>query len=380
MKLRTMFALRRANEYLQKVRDLATVLATMGGRPSLLSGIGLVAHAAGFLASSVSKEYSEIVTHWHRIPLRLELHQEFRDALLPTLQHRENEWLCCRLGDQNVIACMDYGWTSGHFFAEKDPKAVVSWVREQMWKKYGPRTTISPSGTGLAFEPSQAFHALPSRRAQEVWGRIKSMVRIGEHRSVLLNGVPRTGKSTIARQVVLLAESELKREFRVLRIPLPEFGLFGSISTSTIETILLFLLPDVVLLDDVDRLGSGDSLLDLFEMMHRTVPLVLATSNRAKILTPALRLPGRVDEVLEVNDSGLELAEQVMSYQWFKLNCEQREILASWPVALIHELKLRMDYHQDLNLAEEMGELILRAQEACDFSRAPPTIPNQKAS
>jgi hypothetical protein len=291
------------------------------------------------------------------------LHGAIRAALARHTIRCDGAWLHAEIEGQAVLAHMDQGDTSGRFFAEHDPEAVLAWLRRELWAGVGQRATVVPVGRWsdcMDLRESTPGDAHDSQRAREVWERIAPMVRAGKVRSVLLDGPPRTGKSTIARRLILNAEEALGRPLSVLRICVADFDY---LRTSSIYGAVAFLQPDVVMIDDLDRFGNSSSLLDLFEHMRAHVRLVIATSNDPTKLPLALRLPGRLDEVLEVTGAGPDLAAHVLGVIWCRLTEPQREVVAGWPVALIEELSVRLTHRPGASPADEVASLEKRAQE-----------------
>ena len=68
--------------------------------------------------------------------------------------------------------------------------------------------------------------------------------------------------------------------------------------------LLEALRPEMIIVDDIDRVGEValTGKLPLFEERHCEVPLVLFTSNDHTRLPAALRRPGRIDQIIEVDE------------------------------------------------------------------------------
>lgn len=342
MKISTSFQLQRASNILKRVSDVATALAFAGGRLTPLSILGIATHLATFIVGCASKEMSEVVADWPQLTTASELHSLMRSALVPTARRYVDEWMLCDVEGQGVLVRMGAEWSRGTFYVERDREALLAWLRERTWQRYGNHLTLAPVGRWgeeVALRPMGPAPVHDSERAREVWRRVRPMVLAGETRSVLLDGKPRTGKSTIVRQVLRTAEAELGRPLRVLRIIVSDF-LY--LSPSVIVSAVELYQPHALVIDDVDRLGGLDQLLDMFEQIRATTLLVLVTSNDSSKLPLALRLPGRIDEVLEVKGAGVDLAREVLGPLWAGLTVEQQGAVASWPVKVVDELGIRM--------------------------------------
>lgn len=117
----------------------------------------------------------------------------------------------------------------------------------------------------------------------------------GIRRNVLLQGRPGCGKSTFcfhaARMLskrTLLLTAEFCSEVRATDWAL----------------MLAVLRPEMVIVDDVDRVGGAafETKLRMFEEGHCEIPFVLFTSNDHTRLPRAMRRPGRIDQIIMVDE------------------------------------------------------------------------------
>lgn len=363
MNLRTMFALRRTSDVLSKVRDAATALAFAGGRLTPLSAIGILTHVAAFVVGVSSRDLTSIATKWPQVRVPAELFGVLHSALDVAALHRSDNWSHCEILGHTVL--MNAERCLLHVDGDEGAQqAVLGWARESLWRGLGQSVLLVPVGRwgdATTLRPSPERPAIDSARAREVWARVAPVLAAGHMRAVLLDGPPRTGKSTVARQLVQNLGGLLGRSPRVLRIAVSDFSyLQPSVVTSAVE----MLRPDVLVLDDIDRFASSSQLLDMFEAVRPHLRLLVATSNNPKALPVALRLPGRIDEVLLVGGAGAELAASVLGTMWDQLEESQRVVVAGWPVALIEDLRLRLIHLQGAQADVEVAELQRRAAEA----------------
>lgn len=364
MKLRTMFALRRTSDGLGKVREVATAMAFAGGRLTPLSAIGIAAHLAAFIVGICSKDLASVAVKWPRLNVANELHGILHSALSSAAVHRSEDWSHCEVDGRSVLMHMAQDWHSGAFHVEREPEAVLAWVREETWRRYGAQLLLAPVGRwgdSATLRPSDDPPPIDSTRAREVWARIVARLAANQPRAVLLDGPPRTGKSTIARQLVRFTAEMLGREARVLRVAVSDFAY---LSPNVVVSAVELLKPDVLVLDDIDRFSGAAQLLGMFESVRQHLRLVVATSNDPKALPVALRLPGRIDEVLVVGGAGAELAACVLGAYWSLLAEGQQGVVAGWPVALIDDLRLRLTHLHGASAEVEVAELQRRAAEA----------------
>ncbi len=370
MKLGNVFRLRRVGDTFGKVKDVATALA-LAGRLTPLSAVGIAAHLAGFVVSLCSRDMAEVARGWTRMTIAPELHRILRAALTPHVRHRADSWIHCEVVGVGVLVEMGVEHVSGSFYVDGDPTPLLVHLRDEVWRQAGLRARLAPYGRwgeSVDVLPSPEPPDVDSEAARSAWARVGPMLAGGEPQGVLLDGVPRTGKSTIARRLVSLYEAQLGRPARVLRFAVADFY---ALSPSLVEETAALLRPDALLIDDLDRIGFADHLLGLFERLRLHVPLVVASSNDAAKLPVALRLPGRFDLVIEVKCAGAELARAVAGSAWGRLTAEQQGLAAGWPVSLVRALRLRVELLPGCDIASTVAELEQRAAEALRPQPAP---------
>lgn len=127
-------------------------------------------------------------------------------------------------------------------------------------------------------------------RVEEFARSVQRYLDAGISRAYVLHGVPGTGKTTHVRQYALRTNK------RLLVVPLK------ALSTDDVEHWVDMLLPDVVLMDDMDRATSGlDEAINTLEDMRRKHPgmVVIATVNHLSRMNGALLRPGRLGKRME---------------------------------------------------------------------------------
>lgn len=136
----------------------------------------------------------------------------------------------------------------------------------------------------------------------EVWARYRDA---GIRRCVLLQGVPGNGKSTFARQ----AARRLSNRTVILSSEAA-----SNISASDWQLMLEVLRPEMIVIDDVDRLADSvlEGRLRMFEEQHCDVPFIIFTSNDHTRLPRPMRRPGRIDQILELDEPDRSVLEYVV--------------------------------------------------------------------
>lgn len=126
----------------------------------------------------------------------------------------------------------------------------------------------------------------------------------GVRRNILLQGKPGTGKSTLCRE----AARRLSSRTLILTAQY-----LDNVASSDWQMLLQLLAPDMVIVDDIDRIGYNlEGKLTLFEEGHCSVPFVLMTSNELERLPQAMRRPGRIDMILELDEPEPEVMDEII--------------------------------------------------------------------
>ncbi len=123
--------------------------------------------------------------------------------------------------------------------------------------------------------------------------QLRAFREAGMRRSVLLQGPPGTGKSTLC----LHAARRLVDRSLFLS---PDA--LGELRAAEWEALTWLFAPEMVIVDDVDRVGHGrlECKLRFFEDRYCEIPFVLFTSNDAGELPAPMKRPGRIDQIIEI--------------------------------------------------------------------------------
>lgn len=203
--------------------------------------------------------------------------------------------------------------------------------------------------------------------------RVQAFQQHGFKRSYLLDGLPGTGKTTIARQVAAATGQPTVHFIHTdegLHVTTRSDSQSSTVNTTVghfgygLEFIRLY-KPGVIVFDDIDRLNRYEqyALLGFLERMHDAGTLI-ATSNNKAHLDPALRRPGRFDEVIDIPALDSLAVEALLGPD--KHVADQ---MLGWPIAYIVEWKQRRQVLGERAFSE-IPEMQTRIANAADDAAA----------
>jgi hypothetical protein len=222
-----------------------------------------------------------------------------------------------------------------------------SMISELVRNSTGPITEIaidsgSPERTVIR---DAVTNPLPSPRADEILAVTAPMLGHGTGRCILLTGEPGTGKTSMATWIA--GEVAPGGKVLVIRPDLTDMD------DPEIKTILDVWTPDVVIIDDIDKLE--DPLTNrVLETIRAGCTLTILTANNGldeHVMDGSLLRCERVDETFEVDGLGIDLqATGVLK----SLSEDDWTRVKTWPVAAQQEVGRRITYRgqSGLNLDE----------------------------
>lgn len=329
----------------ETVAHVGKTLCDVASKPTAAGIVGAAISVAGTYIHTLAKQTDTTPEGWEEVETGLS------SDILSDFEVQGYHGLHDFMG-QRVILRGTYAAVDG------DAEVFLSNLRRYVWERYGQAAVVSDwgsKGVELASNSEDAG-AQSSPRTEAVWERLAPCLRRGRSRAIMLDGRPGTGKSTMARALAAKVGGTL------LRIPLGKAGRFGE---EECEVLLRTLKPDVVIIDDFDRLGSSAiGTLDTLEKARKSFRLFIVTTNDLTRLDPAVTRAGRFDELFTVGSLGASYTSKVLGDDlWALLSEEQRTTANDWPVAFLEELKVRhgmADEVEGFDLSSEFTDLANR--------------------
>jgi hypothetical protein len=196
-----------------------------------------------------------------------------------------------------------------------------------------------------------------SKQTGEIIERIKLFNDKGHPRSYILDGPPGTGKSTAIRTIAA------KLGLKSVRVSTRQ--IFREGGSDSLQAIVETLRPEIIILDDLDRVHSPWDLLESLESYRKFCPILIATSNNIKRLTGACIRPGRLDEIIEFNQMDKDVIIKILGE-----DCKDiLDKVIDWPIAYINDFALRKSVvgkEQAVSEMEELRNRIKKISQAAD--------------
>lgn len=242
-------------------------------------------------------------------------------------------------------------------FCEKDETDIVlDEIGQLFWKTYSNNILLGITQSYHKYDDDPGLFARPddfsgfddfhSKEFYEANDYIKQFFYKGKNRAVIFYGNPGVGKSTIIRQIA----KDLN--VRSMRISIDSFKSFDVERTFNIINILK---PQVLIIDDFDKIEMTTSMLPIFEKLHKQIKLTMISVNNLNYFEDNIGLvrPERFDKFIKVERLDNVVIEKIISKKYMYLADKIKE----WPAAYIRELKENIDVLGDENIDKYLEEL-----------------------
>lgn len=236
----------------------------------------------------------------------------------------------------------------------------------QMFNRVLPSVLVIGPGSGndkYQCTPGK-LTGLRSKQGAEIAASTRPLLEGG--RSILINGRPGVGKSTMAQEIALAMDLGRTVVLEAGAVGYRKTNQLVSGSTNGKETVsssgsgsfamtLQLLSPGVVIIDDVDKI---DLPLQDLEAIRQVSKLVILTSNNGEfddVLDAAEIRPGRIDEVFNVKPEHTNRRPP-----FDKLSDTDWETVRDWPIASLNELEKRLNNRDTDIRLQDIGDRLTR--------------------
>ncbi len=185
----------------------------------------------------------------------------------------------------------------GPYLVRNREQETLSAIGDRIWRRLGSRCAAYGSD-GLVSDAHDIEGIIPSAKMISIETRVRLFLEQGIRRSYLFAGPPGTGKTMFIRHLAAsLGLSSLRVDLGLLA----ETHHANHVVSTSVETLVKLLRPDMLILDDIDRVRSSGRLLHFLEFAAREFRLVLASANCTDAMMGAALRPGRFDEVITID-------------------------------------------------------------------------------
>ena len=224
------------------------------------------------------------------------------------------------------------------FFSTEDgvsDEQFFSMIGRATWERLGSsitltteRTTDGSSTPMIKLRQTTNKDSYPSEQARALLKRIQQFKKIGERRSIMLDGPPGTGKSSMMRHIAEQIDD------LCLTVSVGEFK---TMENDDVFFMVNILKPSVLLIDDFDRIYDDEAFLSELELINSVSSLFIVSVNDTDRLDRSVLRPGRFDEIEAVDKIDYDVIHELIPWA----DDELMRLVSDWPVAFIVELAKR---------------------------------------
>lgn len=314
------------------------------------------------IAKNVWEYFDEGEGDWRRFPIEynkmvingakdLTVADEYLDADV------KFAYAClAKIGNERVGWVVENGQCiEGPYYREDREAETFDALGQLLWQMLGGKHLLYTT-SGLVLDAYHDHGVIPTDQMRELLDRTQLFMRAKEPRSYLLAGAPGTGKSVAIRWLATaLGLTSVRIDLRLLS---SDADSRGSTVAASLQTMLRILKPDVMILDDLDRIEVCAEVLAFLETARQSSRVVMASANRVGALRGAATRPGRIDDIIEFEFLDLNVVQKILGEF-----ADLAELVSELPAAYVAEFARRCRVLGREQALVDLPELIERSVE-----------------
>lgn len=340
-------ALRKIRPVARVVQSATSVIGNLA-KPTPLSVVNAVTGGLTTLAEIVDPNHVDAsapmysLNMWVQPALLLEGYARLGCKLVPgtdgtEVHHEDKMWKVAKTGQ---LWCYSDPWEIGIF---EITRRALDLVLPPVMR------LTSEKDKGLTLLPYELTSLRPEQ-AVEIAARTKALLGTSPHRSVMLEGRPGIGKTTIAQAIA--AEAGLGRV-----VVMDHTAIYPHTNVFQYELLSI----GVMIVDDVDKAAGRGFNTGTVERMRAGTRLLILTANNGRfdtVIDGAVGRPDRIDEVFTIR-----AVTPFRRAPFDQLPDQVWDEVSQWPIAYLNELERRILYTPGkLRLKDLSQRLTLRTR------------------
>ena len=131
--------------------------------------------------------------------------------------------------------------------------------------------------------------------------------------------------------------------------------------SAVLETMLRILKPDVMILDDLDRIDVSAQVLQFLETARQSCRIVMASANSVQALQGAALRPGRIDDIITFDKLDATVIARILG-----VDADLTDLVRDLPAAYVAEFGRRVRVLGREQALEDLPDLERRASETSE--------------
>lgn len=348
--------------FLEIASDASDVLIHLREKPKTTDYASIALKIANSWTHHSDKFKTRPFKGWNMVDL-----WEYKDFLYDISKRTFEHEVLQDIEDHKAILMnihgVEFGWddfgadsrVTGPYVRKDVPREVwMEALGKMVWAEVGSNSCEISKKKGVVeddfggggvtvFKVDRQDNVHESKVAHSILDRSKLFLDKGYNRSIMLYGVPGTGKSSAMRFV---AKEFGKYSLRI------SVGDLDHLSSEDMLLAIELLRPSTLMIDDFDRSINPTKFLTELEEFNNHVQLLMVSVNNIDRLDDAVVRPGRFDDVIEVDMLDSEIVDRLIGED---IPDDVRKRLRKLPIAFVVEFHKRREV---LGLEKALEEVV----------------------